>query len=406
MLLEFYLNLYRTRGDFAEYSVGGRTAFLLNHPDYLKHIFAENKDNYTKKVPDWQTASRLLTESGARIFNLLGRPSEARSLAAFRAVNNHISQRLETHIEKYIERGETVTDMLPVIHEAVITALSSVFFDYDLSAEVLEFLAAAFDIDESKMLRRMAYREGDASEIEKTERQLEERRQRGRDFMLLVAGHIIRERVAAQGLTELPEKERLNMEEAVIMMLLLGYESFANALCWALYQLALHPQEQEIIRDEVAQIMSGAAADELPFYSYSNMAVREALRINSPAWMTSREAKDDDIIAGRTVPAGSLVTICSYTLHRNTNFWMNPEVFDPSRFHPTIERSQWTYAPFGAGPRKCVASAFALKQLELIVARLASRYDFNLEPGHTVTPYPLTSLRPHPGLNIHFSRVN
>jgi cytochrome P450 len=77
------------------------------------------------------------------------------------------------------------------------------------------------------------------------------------------------------------------------------------------------------------------------------------------------------------IPAGSLVMISPWVLHRHAKLWSEPEAFDPSRFladKPLAHR--FAYLPFGAGPRVCVGAQFALAEAALVLARWcgASRY--------------------------------
>lgn len=43
-------------------------------------------------------------------------------------------------------------------------------------------------------------------------------------------------------------------------------------------------------------------------------------------------------------------------LHRDPEYYPNPDVFDPERFNEEnkIARPQFTYLPFGDGPRICI----------------------------------------------------
>jgi cytochrome P450/NADPH-cytochrome P450 reductase len=63
-------------------------------------------------------------------------------------------------------------------------------------------------------------------------------------------------------------------------------------------------------------------------------------------------------------------------LERTPRFWDNPEVFDPTRF--TLEREAawhpYAYSPFGADPRACIGSHFAILEAAIAVAVLLQRF--------------------------------
>jgi cytochrome P450 len=87
-------------------------------------------------------------------------------------------------------------------------------------------------------------------------------------------------------------------------------------------------------------------------------------------------------------------------LHRHRLLWDRPDVFDPERFlgsaAATIDR--FAYLPFGAGPRKCIGSTFALQEATLVLASIVKRFRFRLKPGHMVWPMLRVTLRPANGL--------
>ena len=129
---------------------------------------------------------------------------------------------------------------------------------------------------------------------------------------------------------------------------------------------------------------------------YTDMLVREVLRLYPPAPGVAREPIEDVEIGGYVVPKGSLVTVNTYALQRDPRFFDDPERFDPERFARGWEERipRYAYLPFGGGPRVCIGNGFAMLEARLILATVAQRSRLSLEPGQTVVPVQLVTLRP------------
>lgn len=130
----------------------------------------------------------------------------------------------------------------------------------------------------------------------------------------------------------------------------------------------------------------------------------ESLRLYPPAWVVTRQALADDVVAGVEVPAGTLVIVCTWGLHRDPALWEAPEEFRPERFLDAPRPPAGTYVPFGAGPRLCIGRDLALVEEVLVLATLLR--------GHTVRPAgpargvdALVTLRPRGGLPLHVERL-
>ena len=80
--------------------------------------------------------------------------------------------------------------------------------------------------------------------------------------------------------------------------------------------------------------------------------------------------------------------------------WENPDAFEPERFMPgrSGDVKQYSYIPFGAGPRICMGKHFGLMEAVLLLALFAQRYDCKLKSGHPVEPLGRMTLRPHMGM--------
>lgn len=110
--------------------------------------------------------------------------------------------------------------------------------------------------------------------------------------------------------------------------------------------------------------------------SYTQMILEEALRLYPPAWMFGRKAIADDEIRGYHIPANSMIFISPYCIHRQPDFWENPEVFDPERFSPerSASRPPFAYFPFSGRSRPYTGNMFALMEAKLILATIGQRY--------------------------------
>ena len=192
------------------------------------------------------------------------------------------------------------------------------------------------------------------------------------------------------------------LRDECITFLVAGHETTAVALSWTFHLLAQHPEVERRLHDEVDQALGGRVPElqdlaELPF---TRMVLEESMRLYPPAWATSRQAYEEDLVGGVRVPAGTNVTLSPYVTHRDPELWPDPERFDPERFSPerSAGRHEYAYLPFGAGPRRCVGNQFAMMEGQLVLAMVAQRFRLESVPGRPVEPDPILTLRPRNGL--------
>lgn len=196
-----------------------------------------------------------------------------------------------------------------------------------------------------------------------------------------------------------PERE---LRDQVVTMLMAGHETTAKALTWTLVLLHDHPavaQRLDAELDEVLGERPARAADlaDLPF---CRQVVQESMRLYPPVWLLSRRAVDDAELGEFDVPAGTLVCVSPYVLHRDERFWEQAMAFDPDRF--TDERSagrpDYAYIPFSGGPRHCIGRHFAMLEAQLVLATIRRRVRVTLVDGHPIEPEALVTLRPRHGV--------
>ncbi|NXJ89088.1 CP3A9 protein, partial [Corythaixoides concolor] len=160
-----------------------------------------------------------------------------------------------------------------------------------------------------------------------------------------------------------------------------GYEPTSNTLCYLAYELAMHPDVQQKLLEEINTVLPNKAPptyEAMMQLEYLDMIVSETLRLYPIGGRLERTCKRNIEINGVTIPKGTIVIIPPHTLHRNPEYWPNPEEFRPERFSKENKDSidPYTYLPFGAGPRNCIGMRFALLSLKVAITILLQHFTF------------------------------
>jgi cytochrome P450 len=195
----------------------------------------------------------------------------------------------------------------------------------------------------------------------------------------------------------------------VVTFLLAGHDTTAQALTWTLYLLALFPEWQERLREEVLGVAGDGpiGRDQLPELSLVDQVFQEAMRLYPPAPVLLRTTSKAVKLGDHEIGPGATVAIPIYVVHRHRRLWHDPLAFDPSRFgaEARAERHRCAYMPFSAGPRNCIGSAFALVEGKTMLATLLARARFELPHGEAPAPFARLTLRPKEGLRLKVTLV-
>jgi cytochrome P450 len=194
----------------------------------------------------------------------------------------------------------------------------------------------------------------------------------------------------------------LDVRDEAVTLILAGHETTSNTLSWTFKLLAEHPEVEARLHAELDAVLGGRVPTlaDLRQLTYTNMVLREAMRLYPAAWVIGRQALEDVEIQGEVIPKGAILNIYTYFIQRNEKYWDNPTRFDPERFSPENEGriNKWAYIPFSTGPRVCVGNSFAMMEAQLLLATIASRFQLSLPTGHSVELNPLVTLNPKGGL--------
>jgi unspecific monooxygenase len=198
------------------------------------------------------------------------------------------------------------------------------------------------------------------------------------------------------------ERDPDRLADQFATLITAGHETTAVALFWALYLVAATPEVEERIAAEAAPLDLGpdAAAEALSRLVYTRAVVQEALRLYPPAFTLARLARRADTAGGIPIPAGAVVLIAPWVLHRHRRLWDQPEKFDPARFLPGAPPPErCAYLPFGMGPRVCIGAQFALTEASLVLAAMVRAFHIERADTEPVVPVAIVTTQPdHPPL--------
>lgn len=205
-----------------------------------------------------------------------------------------------------------------------------------------------------------------------------------------------------QGMTD------TQLRDELITLFLAGHETTANSLLWTLCLLSTHPDIEAQLQDELRTVLNGRTpgADDYPSLTFTQQVVRESLRLYPPVWWMSREPLTDWVCDDLLIPAGSEVSISPWVMHRDPQFYPDPQQFRPHRWTFEFQQAlpRHAYFPFGGGPRLCIGNNFALMEMALVLATLLQHFHVHVHGAQTVLPDPSLTLRPQTPLRAQVVR--
>ncbi|XP_023309982.1 uncharacterized protein LOC108904025 [Anoplophora glabripennis] len=171
------------------------------------------------------------------------------------------------------------------------------------------------------------------------------------------------------------------IREEVDTFIFAGHDTTSMAICFALMALANEEKIQEEIVEELNDILGDS--DKAPTYNelmemkFLERCIKECLRLYPSVPFIGRVAGEDIKTSnGYTIPKGCEVNIYIYELHRSTQYWEDPEKFDPDRFLPenVAARHPFAYLPFSAGSRNCIGQRYAILEIKAALCGILRKF--------------------------------
>ncbi|CAB4433526.1 unnamed protein product [Rhizophagus irregularis] len=215
----------------------------------------------------------------------------------------------------------------------------------------------------------------------------------------------------------LPTEEKMTDEELkyqIMTFLIAGHETTSVSTCWALYLLAQHPREQDLLREELVKAFPDKSKfnptfDEINSLEYLNCIVKETLRIHSPAPFTTRTNLNDETFGEYFIPKDTTIMVAISALHKSPEIWgSTAKDFDPQRWlNPSLTKNvtNLNYLPFLTGTRACIGNKVALNEFKILLSMLIRNFVFKPIEGFQLEPRTMAVNKPKPYLGLNVSKV-
>ncbi|GFR13953.1 cytochrome P450 4c3, partial [Trichonephila clavata] len=192
-----------------------------------------------------------------------------------------------------------------------------------------------------------------------------------------------------------------------------GHDTTSVGISWSLWLVGLHPWVQDRIHAELDDIFGdderNITMEDLKNMKYLECVIKESLRLYPSVPAFGRMIRNDIKIENYIVPKGSICLVHTFLLHRDPEFFPNPEKFDPDRFTQdnSVGRNPFAYVPFSAGPRNCIGQRFALMEMKTVLSSILRSYKVrSLDPRDRVLLLDELVLRPAKGLRVQVRKRN
>ncbi|HEY6408996.1 MAG TPA: cytochrome P450 [Ktedonobacteraceae bacterium] len=420
--LELIMQVSQQCGDIGAFQLGLRTIVMFNTPELIHSALVEHAYDF-EKTPNLRIYGRPLLGNGLltsenefhkRQRKLVAPAFQHSRIASYANIMVSYSEQ----IQKEWAEGATI-DVAREMMRLTLWIVGKTLFDADVldeAEELGEALTVAMHRFSSEMTTivhipydwptpsnqrvRKAVARLDATIY----KMIDERRRSSED-----RGDLLSMLLSARDEDDGSFMTDKQVRDEAMTLFLAGHETTANALAWTWYLLSQHPAAYTQMREEVDRVLGGRLPTfaDLHNLPYTLQVLKESIRLYPPAYGFARLAIRPVTIGNYPLPAGTIILVSPYTIHRRPDYFPNPERFDPERFTPEAEQQlpRYAYIPFGGGPRVCIGNHFALMEGHLVLATLAQRVSFSLVTGQRIDTEPLVTLRPKNGIKMKVTRT-
>lgn len=178
------------------------------------------------------------------------------------------------------------------------------------------------------------------------------------------------------------------LRDDLMTMLIAGHETSAAVLTWTFYLLTTNPNVVAKLQEEVDSVIGDRfpTLEDMKKLKYTTRVMNESLRLYPQPPVLIRRSLENDTLGPYPIKRNEDIFISVWNLHRSPLHWDDAEKFNPERWpldgpNPNETNQNFSYLPFGGGPRKCIGDMFASFENVVAIAMLIRRFNFQTAPG-------------------------
>jgi cytochrome P450 len=193
----------------------------------------------------------------------------------------------------------------------------------------------------------------------------------------------------------------------IIDLIVAGHETSSSSMTFLLLELAKNQHEQQKLQRVLRSLPD---QQERTDSDYLKQCIKEGMRVwpvaaVGPMRYVGRDFiipagedddnddhsnKDNDNISSEAqkedffIPKGSIVFMPAIAVLHNPKYFDRPLEFDPSRWQNPSDTMKRAFLPFSLGKRNCLGQSLANSEMQSILSRLCTHYNFELVDEGTV----------------------
>ena len=410
--LAFIIDAKQKHGDIIRLNLAGKPVYILSDPALIHEVLVVQAKSFHKsralKLAKMLLGEGLLTSEGEhhlRQRRMMAPAFHRKKIMDYGVVMSGEANKFSGNLQA----GANI-NLHDAMMQLTLAIVARTLFDADVVGDAREVGSALHDA--LSLFERVS--NPFAPLLAKLPLPATRKLNRARERLFRVIDRIIREHegvdrgdLLSMLLAAVDEEDNSKMSleqvrDEALTLFLAGHETTANALTWAFYLLAKHPQVRHKLQEEADRVAKDGAPispEQIASLPYARDVFQESLRLYPPAWLIGRSAMADVTLGEWDIAQGSIILMSQFAVHRDERWFAEPLSFRPERWQEPSDRPKFAYFPFGGGPRTCIGDQFAWMEGTLLLAEISRHWEF--EPlEETLEPEPLITLRPRGGLPV------